>query len=296
MSVRTVLVGVLALVFGLSAALGIQMVVQQQQQAAAKPPPTETVPVVMAAADIPRFTTITLDMLKLKEVPKEMVPSDALTRSEEALERCTLTFIGEGELVLTSKLAGKGIRGMATAIPNGMRAVTIRTFDVATSVGGFALPGSRVDVVLSLRGTGGGNDPTGGGTSLTILQNVEVLAVDQKVETPADQKVDLERLRSVTVLVTPEQGAKLQLGQNLGVLHLSLRNPHDKSVAVNAMSSLKDFQLPGAAAPDVPPAREQPKEKEKEKEKPVETKPPPPPTPPPILSLRGSQGSWTRTD
>ena len=31
----------------------------------------------------------------------------------------------------------------------------------------------------------------------------------------------------MTLLVTPEQAAKLDLGQNLGTLHLTLRNPED---------------------------------------------------------------------
>jgi Flp pilus assembly protein CpaB len=137
----------------------------------------------------------------------------------------------------------------------------------------------------------GVNDPTGGGTTLTLLQQVEVLAVDQRVETPADQKVDVTQMRSVTLLVTPEQATKLELGQTLGVLHLSLRNPLDTSVAENALVSMKDFRLPGAAAPDVPPQRTLPGEKEPP---PAPPKPPPPPAPPPILSLRGSQGSWTR--
>ena len=31
----------------------------------------------------------------------------------------------------------------------------------------------------------------------------------------------------MTLLVTPQQAAKLDLGQNLGTLHLTLRNPED---------------------------------------------------------------------
>ena len=66
---------------------------------------------------------------------------------------------------------------------------------------------------------------TGGGSTTTLLQNVEILAVDQKVDGPADNKVDSTNLRSVTLLVTPDQAAKLSLGQSKGTLHLTLRNP-----------------------------------------------------------------------
>jgi pilus assembly protein CpaB len=287
MSIRTVLVGVFALAFGLAAAVGIQMALQ----APPPPTPTETVPVVVAAFDIPRFTTMTLDLLRVQQVPKDLVPEGAINQPEEALDRGCITFIAEGEAVLQSKLSAKGVRGLAVAIPRGMRAVSIRTADVTTPVGGFALPGSKVDVLLTVRGNGM-NDPTGGGTTLTLLQQVEVLAVDQRVETPANQKVDVTEMRSVTLLVTPEQATKLELGQTLGLLHLSLRNPLDTSVAENALVSMKDFRLPEAAAPDVPPQRALPGEKEPPPAPPKP--PPPPPAPPPILSLRGSQGSWTR--
>jgi len=43
----------------------------------------------------------------------------------------------------------------------------------------------------------------------------------EKVEAPADNKVDSTNLRSVTLLVTPAQAAKLSLGQNKGTLHLT---------------------------------------------------------------------------
>jgi Flp pilus assembly protein CpaB len=53
--------------------------------------------------------------------------------------------------------------------------------------------------------------------------------VDQRLDAPAENKVDPKDLQSVTLLVTPEQAALLDLGQNLGQLTLSLRNLDDKS-------------------------------------------------------------------
>jgi Flp pilus assembly protein CpaB len=75
------------------------------------------------------------------------------------------------------------------------------------------------------------------------LQGVEILAVDQRVEAPAENKVDPKDLRSVTLLVTPEQGAKLTLAQNQGTLHLALRNPQDDQPASVRPVTLADFKF-----------------------------------------------------
>jgi hypothetical protein len=73
-------------------------------------------------------------------------------------------------------------------------------------------------------------------------------------------------LASVTLLVTPEQANMLDLGQNMGILTLSLRNPTDKADAfpepatvariqfrgepplANAMSTFLDGDLPPPAS------------------------------------------------
>jgi Flp pilus assembly protein CpaB len=121
-----------------------------------------------------------------------------------------------------------------------MRAYTIQTPQVASNVAGFVLPGSRVDILLNLRGSGA-NDPTGGGSTTTILQAVEILAVDQTMDIPNDNKVDPKGLRSVTLLVTPQQAARLALGQGVGKLTLSLRRAGDLSDSKTTPERLKDL-------------------------------------------------------
>lgn len=147
-----------------------------------------------------------------------------------------------GELLLDSKLADKDAgRGLAALIPEGMRAYTIQTPRVTSSVAGFVLPGNRVDVLLSLRGNY--NDETGGGSTTTLLQSVEILAVGQQLDAPAENKVDPKVLSSVTLLVTPDQAAKLDLGQNMGQLTLALRNPSDKEDARPQPATLADIRF-----------------------------------------------------
>jgi pilus assembly protein CpaB len=234
-SIRTVLIVGLALVFGLSAAVGVAQMSRRPAAAA-----EETVPVLVAVVDIPRFTTVTAEMLKTRDFPKAMVPAGSITKLEDAVDRVTDISILKDEPVLDGKLSRKGTgRGMAAVIPPGMRAVTIKTPSVSSGVGGFVLPGNRVDVVFTMK-THQPNDGTGGSTATTLIQAVEILAVDQQIEAPSDNKV--KEMKSVTLLVTPDQAAQIELAQNNGELALVLRNPQDTRPAQAAVATLRDIQ------------------------------------------------------
>jgi len=177
-------------------------------------------PVVVAVVDLQRGASITPEEVKIKEFPRDLVPAGALSKLEDAVNRVIFVPLTKDEPVLESKLAPKGSgRGVSALIPPGMRAYTVKVPDVAQGVAGFILPGNRVDVLLSL-GEISGTNATGGGSTITLLQNVEILAVDQKMDAPSDKKVDTKDLRSVTLLVTPQQANRLDLGQIKGMLDL----------------------------------------------------------------------------
>ena len=78
MTIRTVLIVGLALVFGVCAVLGVNLLLRSRTAVAA--PREETVPAVIAAADIPRFGTVTADMVKVREFPKSYAPAGAAAR------------------------------------------------------------------------------------------------------------------------------------------------------------------------------------------------------------------------
>lgn len=223
MNLRTLLLGGLALIFSGSAATGVYLFARQPTANAG----IETVSVVIAVADVPRGVMLTEDMLQTRDWPKDYVPEGALLLPEEVVGRTVWIPLLANDPVVESKLASKGAgQGLAALIPRGMRAVTIRASNVSTGVAGFILPGNNVDVLWT-SSQGRQDDETGGGSTHTLLQNVEILAVDQQLEAPEENVVDPHELRSVTLLVSPSDAGKLDLGQNRGTLHLSLRNPED---------------------------------------------------------------------
>jgi pilus assembly protein CpaB len=271
MSIRTALIVALALVFGLSVAAGIGSL-RGQPAAAAEP---ETVPVVVAAEDIARFTSLSAGQLRIRQFPKDMAPAGAFTQVEEVVGRIPLTQIIRDELVLERRLAPKGSgRGMGPGIEKGKRAFTIQTPHVSSGVAGFILPGSRVDVLLTVNA----NEAHGGALTVTLLQNMEILAVDQRVDIPSENKVDVKELRSVTLLVTPDEAAKLDLGQSKGTLHLTLRNPDDDQFVRVRKATLADIGLQEERAPAAPGIQ-----------------PPPPPEPPRPFRIRTVHGTREAT-
>jgi len=237
MSIRTVVIGFLALIAGTAAALAANQLIHSWP--ANKSAAPETANVVVAKNELHRGRTVMEEDLAVKRWPAELVPPGAIDDVSEAAGRVVLTTHFENQPVLEPQLASRDAHsGLATIVPHGMRAFTIHIPTVATGVAGFVLPGNYVDVLLTLN-SGVGSKPA----TVTLLQHIEILAVDQELDVPTDNKMDAKRLQSVTLLVTPEQAAKLSLAESRGTLQLTLRNPDDDTPATVSIISLADLQF-----------------------------------------------------
>jgi pilus assembly protein CpaB len=258
-SIRTVFIVALALIFGISAMFGVQTLIRKPA------PKPETVSVVVASVEVPRFATLSSNVLTTVDFPQELVPPGALTSVEDAIGRKVALPLIKNEPVLDGKLAARGTGpGMASGIPPGMRASTIQA-TVATGVAGFILPGSKVDVLLTVTRNEGPKDRIGGGRTSVLLEDVEIMAVDQRLDPPPENKIDVKDLRSITLLVTLDQAKRLTLAQSVGTLQLTLRNPEDKLSGNARAATLEDIGFP--------PEPAAPKAEEKAKTAPKPAKP-----------------------
>jgi pilus assembly protein CpaB len=227
MSMRSILITCCGLASGIFAAVGVNQMQNKKPDTQIVGPPLTKVLTVKSR--IERGYAIKSDMVELKDWPVDLVPSTALQSLKEAEGRIALMALTPGEPIMQAKLAAPGAsRGAGNLVQQGMRAYSILTTSAASSVAGLVLPGDHVDVVLSIQSSTA--DATGGGTSTTLLQNVEILAINHELEAPEDSRSD-PKLTTVTLLVTQRQANLLGLGQKAGVLSLSLRNPEDEDVA-----------------------------------------------------------------
>jgi pilus assembly protein CpaB len=225
MQTRTILVGAFAVIFGIVSAVGAFI---SQRRADSAPATHE---VVVASEDLPWGTVLETQHLRVSRFPVDAIPENAIRKVEDALGRTSRDNLARGQLLVATRLTEPGAgRGLPPLIPKGLRAVSIQTPNVSSGVTGFVMPGNKVDVVLTMHGQGN-EDPSGGGRTITLLQNVTVLAVDQNIEAPSENMMDLKQMRTVTLVVTPQQAPELDLGQNKGVLRLTLRNPLDEAIS-----------------------------------------------------------------
>jgi pilus assembly protein CpaB len=185
-----------------------------------------TVRIVAAKLDIPVATPIKAEWLTAVDWPTASRPDGAEIDTEQLVGRVSLVPISKGEPVLANKLAERGARGgLATLVPEGMRALAVRVDDVV-GVAGFIHPGDRVDVIVTMQPDSGAPF-----ASKVILQNVKVLAVGKDVE---QRPRDAERPASATVatlMVSPQESEALALGAAKGKLLLTLRGIGDEEFA-----------------------------------------------------------------
>ena len=124
---------------------------------------------------------------------------------------------------------------MAASVTPGMRAVAIAV-TTETGAGGFILPNDRVDV-LSLIQT---SDQPKRYRSVTLVENVRVLAMDQTYKEDKNQKVVVAK--TATLEVSPSQANLIVLASSGGALSLALRSLADSTASALAASALGQSQ------------------------------------------------------
>jgi pilus assembly protein CpaB len=133
-----------------------------------------------------------------------------------------------GEPVTAERMVAPGERGfLAAVLYPGMRAASVAV--TATSgISGFVFPGDRVDILLThiLPEPPGETSPAGSANvqrraTETVLRDIRVLAVDQKVDSKDKEAVVA---RTATLEVTDKESELLALVAEMGKLTLSLRS------------------------------------------------------------------------
>jgi pilus assembly protein CpaB len=136
-----------------------------------------------------------------------------------------------GQPILERDLADRGIgAGLASRIPDGKRALALRSDDVV-GVAGFLAPGSRVDVLVTFRLASSAEPWTA-----TVLENAEVLAAGQRTEPDPTGKPASATV--LTLLVSPLEAERAVLASTQGTVHFVLRNGLDKEDSDSAPISL----------------------------------------------------------
>lgn len=183
---RLILVLVLAIGSGtLAAYLALDFLRQQTvvPLVAAEPRRSQ---VAVAARDLPLGSVLRTEDIRLVSWPADALPLGYATSTAELVGRGLITPVRANEPLLSSKLADRESGGgMPILIPEGMRALSVRV-DEVVGVAGFVLPGTRVDVLVTVDDRNGGNRENT--ISRVVLQNIAVLASGQTVQRDVEGK------------------------------------------------------------------------------------------------------------
>jgi pilus assembly protein CpaB len=169
---------------------------------------------------------------EVKEFPERLAPKKALTSLDQVKDQRLKTILEEGKPVTEDDLLSKDQLGLAAQMTPGQQAIAIKVTQ-ETSVSGFILPGSRVNVIYITRSEG---------KARYILQNMLVLAIDQASKPNPEQPTILGQ--TVTFAANPEETLRLSLAASQGELRLTLLPPGATTLIRNPEVTLADLSKP----------------------------------------------------
>jgi pilus assembly protein CpaB len=225
--------------------------------------------VAVASKALPVGTMVRASDVKLVPWPASSPVSGGYSKVEEVVNRGLIAPVVENEPLTSTKLASlESGAGLPPTIATGMRAISVKVNEVI-GVAGFVVPGTRVDVVVTI----GKRDDS---VSRVIVGNAQVLTAGTKYD--QEQAKDGKPVPStvVTLLVTPSDAERIALASTEGSIMLALRNPLDAAPTETKGTRLASLM----GAPEPPPvvkvSRGIPR---------AVPPPPPPPAPPSIYSV-----------
>jgi len=178
--------------------------------------------VVVATKSLPLGVRLSASDVRLAAWPADSRVPGSFSDVEAVVNRALLASVVENEPLVEAKVASaEAGAGLSPAIPPGMRAMAVKVNEVI-GVAGFLDPGTRVDLLVTIRGREESR-------SRTVVSNLQVLGAGTRSqqESARDENTAPPSAAVVTLLVTPEDAERIALAQTEGQIVLVLRNPLD---------------------------------------------------------------------
>lgn len=252
MSFKSAVPLAVAIVLGLCAAILASRVGSRTEPVQASATQLQTL--VVASRVLQPGATITPADLKTINIDPATMPTGAFVDPSAVAGRVTSTTILEGQTIVPAALLSPEMpSGIASLVPEGMRAITIQ-IDEFSGVGGMIEPSSRVDIVARLPAGDFGMQE-----AVMVAQNVPVIAVGQRLgpaAAPVEGQPAPPAARSITLLVEPEQAARIDLAASTASTRLVLRRPGDEAPVEVGSITFADLRST-TKAPTPPPLQAQ---------------------------------------
>src|SRR6201984_1170077 len=229
MRARTLILFLVAILLAGGTAMLVRSWLQQQRtveaEAAPMPPPPAQKSVLVARSAIPRGQILKPTDLAWQTWPDGGLDHAYIQKGVKTIEDfagwVARAPSGRGEPITESKIVAPGSRGfLAAVLRPGMRAISVPV--TATSgISGFVFPGDQVDLLITHQLTGAGGNEAQHKAAETVLQDVRVIGVDQKLDSKTGEPLVAH---TATLEVTPKQSEMIAVASEIGKLSLSLRS------------------------------------------------------------------------
>ncbi len=214
---------------------------------------------IVTARDIPAGTQLVAE--DLTTMPAKGNVKNAISSRSALVGRTLVVPMQKGQMFREEDLIQQGSGAMiASQLPAGYRAITVVLHDTAPGV--VLYPGALVDLLATMEMPAAANTPKETITR-TVLERIRVLAVNDEAvgikpnETTASERRVNQRRLSVTLAVTPEQAAQVELASVRGTIGITLRSDADKLTDPNnfAVATTKSLLGVGSAEQATPNAK-----------------------------------------
>ncbi len=217
---RKILLLFIAALVGIGTVLAVNILMAPRQNGDGQAPQAAVIEVGVAARDLPTGSLLKEMDVKWVQWAQTADTSNLLVKGKAPLSDYVGAIVRDGfragEPLIKTRLASPDNHGfLAAVLTPGMRAMSISLSPTA-EVAGFIFPGDRVDVILTH--TFSRKDISTLAerrVSETILQNVRVLALDQRSD---NQSTDPKIAQIATLEVSPKDAERLALAVDMSSL------------------------------------------------------------------------------
>lgn len=213
---------------------------------------SDPLPIVVAVQDIDEGACIAPAMIEVREIPRCFVEPGAFSSALAATRMVAAVPLRRGAQITTAVTLDPGPKtGVGVALTDGMRAVSVAVDDVH-GAGGLISPGDHVDVLVTFEF---GDEAISRKSTLTILQDVGVLAVGSRIVDEAPRQKNKERggmfgrltprslagsrAKTVTVALEPSDVQRMVYAQEAGTVTLSVRPSWEKETRELAPATIE---------------------------------------------------------
>ncbi len=213
---------------------------QSQVQPAQVEDTTVKTDVAVANFDIPRGSTLTLEMLRPAKLEADMLPNGAFKAEEMSalVGRVAIVDVSKNEAILQTKLAAlDATHGVAALVDPSKRAMSVKVDD-EVGVAGFVKPNDHVDLFVTVDTQDKGENESSKGITKLVLADTLVLAIGTELVRTGKDEAAMP-VSVITLEVTPAEAEKLAFAATRGKFRLALRSPLTKEEALTPGATIE---------------------------------------------------------